>query len=170
MTKWRVVSFPVSSMWHCKLVRGWEVCWLVDGPAESPEGIFPRVTAIGVVVRDPEYVSLVGYHGGPLCSLDRSDSVFQVPQWHISGASGQDWIRRFSWCCQFGTGPAVGSTQCKVLLLRYLRRSLQRRACWLVAVLAVVAGRLRIGPDSRCWPSYWTDPVGGRAIIMVNVI
>ena len=145
------------------LLAGWRARW-------ESRGYIPRVTAIGVVVRDSEYVSLVGYHGGPLSSLDRFDSVFQVTQWHISGASGQDWIRRFSWCCQFGTGPAVGSTQCKVLLLRYLRRSLQRRACWLVAVLAVVAGRLRIWPDSRCWPSYWTDPVGGRAIIMVNVI
>ena len=124
----------VSPMWHCKLVRGWEVCWLVDGPAESPEGIFPRVTAIGVVVRYLEYVSFVGYHGGSLSSLDRCDSVLQVTQWHIAGASGQGWTRRIPWCCQCGMGPDVNSTQCKVLLLRDLRCSLQRRPCWLVAV------------------------------------
>ena len=137
--KWQMVSSPVSPMWHCKLIRGWEVCRLVNGPTESPEGISPRVTV----------VSLVGYH-------------------QIAGASGQGWTCRFPLGCQCGMGPDVDGAQCKVLLLRALRCSVQCRLCWLITVWAVVAEHLRIGPDSQCCPSS-SGPMGGRAIIMVNI-
>ena len=56
----------------------------------------------------------------------------------------------------------------KVLLLRALRCSVQCRLCWLITVWAVVAEHLRIGPDSQCCPSS-SGPMGGRAIIMVNI-
>ena len=101
-------------------------------------------------------------------SLDRFDSVFQVIRWHIAGASGHGWTRRFPLGCQCGMGLDLDSAQCTVLLLRILRCSVQCRLCWLVAVWVVVAEGLRIGPDSQCCPSS-LGAVGGRAIIMVNI-